>query len=94
MTDAVKKDLFTLHLDLIDTLFAYIANDDEGHEGLAGAMLPGTNMFVPLIGADLKRVISLRELAQISANQSGMTIRLYHFTERQLIDTIEPQKKP
>jgi hypothetical protein len=78
----------------IDSMWAFVATDKDGTEGIpafqSGAML------LPLVGADMQRIESMRPIAQTLADERGITIKLVHFTNRQEIETITPAttKKP
>lgn len=80
-------------MDQITTLFAYIARDADGNEGLAAFFSQEHSMWMPLVGADCDRVASLRDAAEFIAKQSGQTLHLYHFTLRELKETIEPPRQ-
>lgn len=71
----------------IETMFAYVANDDEG-EGIAAHFTPGTG-WMPLVGADMDRMNSLRPIAQALADKGGQDIRLVQFQTRVEIDLIK-----
>lgn len=45
----------------IDELYAFVAIDKEGHEGILGMTTAGG--WVPLIGADLARIESIKPYA-------------------------------
>lgn len=47
---------------------------------------------MPLIAADAERVASLEKIAQQLADTTGKTISLVHFTHREEIRTIEPNR--
>lgn len=46
----------------INEIYAFIATEDGG-EGIVGAKMPGTDLMLPFIGADLERVESLKKIA-------------------------------
>ncbi len=75
----------------IDEIFAFISVDDKGNEGVC-AFVNGTQM-VPMIGADMKRLESLRPIARQLAGQeefTGKKIRLVKFKVREEMEIIEP----
>lgn len=82
-------DPFKLHLNEITTLYAFIARDEAGNEGVAAFITPG-GMAMPLVGADLARIESLMPIAKQIATVSGQTLHLCHFTQRELIASICP----
>lgn len=77
----------------IDTMYAFIAVDDEG-EGICGFANPRTGMWMPMVGADLERIAELRPMAQEVANRSGKRLVLAHFTSRVDQEVIEPRGFP
>lgn len=83
-------DPFKLHLDEITTLYAFIARDKDGNEGVAAFFPPGGDIAMPLVGADLARIELLMPIANLLATVSGQTLHLYHFTQRDLIASICP----
>jgi hypothetical protein len=74
----------------ITTLTAYISVDKDGEEGVLGASLPGTDMFMPLIGADHARIVSYKPLAEQIAKASGMRVVLAQFSVRTDLEEIIP----
>lgn len=68
----------------IEELFAFVGCDDDGDEGLL-AMYDG-RVWVPLIGADMERIKSLRPRAD---EISVMTGRPYKLLKFKLVGTIE-----
>lgn len=74
----------------IDTVFAFITEDaGPGDEGILAATFPN-GMTMPLVGADLARVDSLREVAQSLCNKFGKPVRLVHFKEMEEVETLIP----
>jgi len=70
----------------ITELYAWIGIDPHsGDEGVLGADIPGMGMM-PLIGADLTRVESLREWAELVGRTTGQRFRLKRYV---LTDTLE-----
>jgi hypothetical protein len=76
----------------ITELFAFICTDENGDEGIPAINLIG--MVMPLIGADRKRIESLREAGQDSANKTGRQVRIAVFRGMEVIEVLEPQPKP
>lgn len=71
----------------ISEIFAFIATDDEGTEGVISMTTPllGT---VPLLGADPARIESLRPVAEETARTTGVPIVLARFRSREDEETI------
>ncbi len=77
----------------ITELYAFVV-DDTGpdDEGVIGENIGG--QWMPFMGADLERVRSLmEERAQRIADKLGKQIRIYRFSQKEQIGTIEPRGK-
>lgn len=72
----------------IDSMFAFVAIDDDGTEGVIGVYTP--DGWLPLVGADMERVQQLRPLAQMTAKQTGAPVLLLHFTQRTEVEVLRP----
>jgi len=66
----------------IDALYAWVATDPDGGEGVCGANIPGLGGMVPLVGADMDRVKSLRPFAEATRAASAYPVRLVRFSRR------------
>lgn len=75
--------------DKITELFAFICTDENGDDGIPAMHLMGIAM--PLVGADLKRVESLRVHGQQAANNTQRPVRIAVFRSMEIIETLEPQ---
>lgn len=75
----------------IETLYAFIVRDDDGTEGIVGSLMPD-GRWMPLVGADTKRIESLEPFAQEAADATGKTIQIVHFTKREHVRNIEPNR--
>lgn len=73
---------------VIKEIYAFVSCDDGG-EGVCA--FNANNGWLPLIGADMDRVTSLKEIAQKIANETGQNITLAIFDNRQDIETIKPE---
>lgn len=66
----------------IEEMYAFVAEDsgpdDEGIVGINTA-----TGWMPLVGADMARVESLKPIAKGIAAQTGKKIKLVHFTNRE-----------
>jgi dihydroorotase-like cyclic amidohydrolase len=77
----------------IDKMFAFIAEDNGPEdEGVCAFQTPG-GMWFPLVGADMKRVDSLRKIAVQICEESGKPIHLVEFSVRREIEVIEPARE-
>lgn len=74
----------------IEQMFAFVVVDDDGTEGIPAFMGPD-RVAMPLTGADMERVESLRPLAQKIATQLGKPITLVRFENRTEVEVIKPQ---
>lgn len=62
---------------VVDELFAFVAVDDDGDEGVMAALMGGT--WYPLVAADLIRVQQFAPLANAAAKETGVEYKLKHF---------------
>jgi hypothetical protein len=76
-----------LHPFRIDEVFVFIVTDGEG-EGVPA--IRHDDMVLPLFGADVARVESLKAAAARVARQSGKAVKLVRFTQRQELATFDP----
>ncbi len=73
----------------IDALFAFISVDEGPEdEGIVAARMG--NMWMPLVGADMDRVESLKPLAVGVARLTGKRIVLAKFSVREDLEELEP----
>jgi len=76
-----------MNMPKIDVMYAFIAVDKEPNdEGVVAAFLNGA--WMPLVGADMKRVESLKLLAQNIAKATGKKITLAKFQAREDVEVI------
>lgn len=64
----------------IDAIYAWVATDPDGGEGICSFQLGDTHM--PLVGADMDRIKSLRRFAESVRRISGYPVRLVRFGSR------------
>lgn len=62
---------------VVDELFAFIAVDDDGDEGVMAALMGDTMM--PLVFADLTRLPTFAPIADNIAKAAGIDYKLKHF---------------
>jgi hypothetical protein len=74
--------------DVIDVLYAYIAQDQNGNEGICG--FQSVEGWMPLVFSNRARSLAGRLIAQDIARQTGETIRLVKFSSREVLEVIEP----
>lgn len=72
----------------IDEMFAFIVLDDDGTEGIPAIPGPG-GVALPMVGADMARIESLRPFAENAARRMGKTVSLVKFTNRVHLEDIE-----
>jgi len=74
----------------IEQMYAFVCEDsgpeDEGIIGMQTGM-----GWMPLVGADMARVKSLRPIAETIARSSGKPVKLLRFTTREEIEIIRAQ---
>lgn len=81
MTDKLK----------IEKLYCFIAEEEAG-EGVTA--FHSGHGWIPMVGADMKRVDDLMDIAQAIADRSGQTITLCEFSVRTELEVIEPKTTP
>jgi hypothetical protein len=80
--------------DVIDEIFAFVVLDaGDGNEGVIG-FRTADGTWMPMLGADMKRIDSLRPLAQSIADRSGVTVSLRRFSARTDLETLTPREEP
>ena len=77
----------------IEEMYAFIVEDTgPDDEGVIAIQSPpgddGTTLWLPLVGADMARVNSLRPTALGIARQLGKPVKLVHFSNRQDLEII------
>ena len=73
----------------ITEMFAFIAEDqDQDDEGVTACNVGG--VWMPLVGADMARIDSLRPAAQAIASITGKRVKLVRFTQRQEVEILSP----
>lgn len=72
----------------ITSLYAWIATEADGGEGLPAmhTVIDGQEYFMPLMGADMARIKSLRGKAELVARRGNVRLRLCRF---QLVDELD-----
>lgn len=73
----------------IDEMYAFITEDNGPEdEGIIGIKTPG-GIWMPLVGADMERIESLRLVARDISRNLGKPVRLIRFTNREELELIE-----
>jgi len=72
----------------INQLFAFVLVDDDGTEGVP-AFGDGRGVLMPLMGADMARVDSLKQLVATDPMFRGRRITLLRFGHRETIGVID-----
>lgn len=73
----------------ITEMYAFVCEDGPGDEGVLG-ILGEDGKWLPLVGADMERVDSLRPLVLELARVTKKPVRLLHFTHMETIEVINP----
>lgn len=69
-------------------MYAFVVEDSgPDDEGIVG-MSTGSS-WMPLVGADMARVDSLRPIAVSIAKRTGKKVKLLHFTKRTELEIIQ-----
>ena len=74
----------------IEKMFAFIAEETPNDEGVIAMSMPN-GTWMPLVGADMARVESLRRVAQDTATRTGKNVILIEFSVRKDLETIKPK---
>lgn len=78
----------------IKTLWAYaIVNPEDDEEGIPAfmcEMIPGEEVFMPMVAADRKRIDALRTAAVRAGKAQGVPVRLLRFKFETVEEVIEP----
>ena len=70
----------------IDKMYAFVAEDKNGDEGVIG--MQTNSGWMPLVGADMKRINSLIPIVQNIVNQTNHPVKILMFSDRKEIDEI------
>ena len=76
-------------MPVIKEIFAYCAYDEPGDEGIIGWQTPD-KVWIPLVGADIKRMESLRPIAVRIGKSTGKIVNLKRF---KLVNMIQVTKR-
>jgi hypothetical protein len=71
----------------IKEVFAYVAPDGEGNEGLAGVEIPGAG-WLPLAASTREGADLLLPVVQVLIKKIGKPIKLVKFSNREEIGTV------
>jgi len=74
----------------VEQMFAFIVIDDDGTEGIPAVQTKsmGFPTFLPLVGADMARIDSLRHFAVQVAREMKKPVTLVKFTHREEVEVI------
>lgn len=76
----------------IEQMYAFIVEDtgpdDEGVVAIQSEEGDYGRIWLPLVGADMARVNSLKPLAAGIGNQIGKKVKLVHFTNREELEVV------
>ena len=70
----------------ITALYAWIATNPNGGEGVCSTQIGDTHM--PMVGADIDRMKSLRKHAEFVRKATGFPVRLVRFASREDIEEL------
>lgn len=67
---------------IINEIFAFVATEKDGSEGIIGARL-GEDQWMPFVGADMDRVRSLYPIAEQVSRVAGRPFKILKFSNKQ-----------
>jgi hypothetical protein len=67
----------------IESIWAYVSEDEKGEEGICGFNDPRTNQWIPMIAADETRLKSLKPFAHQIAIVTKRKVKLVKFSIRE-----------
>ncbi len=73
----------------IDEIYAFITVEPHGEEL---CVFKVDDIVVPLASHKTEHVAELREIAREYVRDTGTAVKLVHFCERRLFETIEPDR--
>jgi len=73
----------------INCLYAWVAQEKDGGEGVVGGVVPGFG-GTPFIGADMERMESYRPIVAEMAAFMGLEIMLVRFAVRSDLEAVSP----
>lgn len=76
----------------VDEVYCFIARNKDGDEGIPAIQLG--NLMMPMVGADMDRVLSLMGFAKTMAKEGSVTIELVKFSNRTHVETIRADDAP
>lgn len=71
----------------ITAIYAWVATEAEGGEGIP-AILLNDGAWMPLIGADIDRVKSLKKYAEQHRRDTGQPVRLVRFSKTEDLEVL------
>ena len=72
----------------IESIWAYVSEDEKGVEGICGFNDPRTSQWVPMIAADEERLKALRPFAHQISVVTRQKVKLVKFHTREDIGAI------
>lgn len=71
----------------ITEMWAWVCTEEDGGEGIPAIDIGG--MVMPLIGADRKRIESLRKYAEQVVNEKSYPVKLMKFSNMEVVELID-----
>ncbi len=78
----------------ITEMYAFVILDDgmgKGDEGIPALSLPGIPFPMPMVGADMERVESLKKAATEAGLAQHGKIEIRRFTNMEVVETLESE---
>ena len=86
-----SRNIKEVKVPRIEQMYAFIAEEGPDDEGVIGM---NTRLgWMPLVGADMARVKSLRQMALQVAREAGKPVKLLRFTRREELEVLNKEGK-
>lgn len=71
---------------VIDQMYAFVATDKNGDEGIIG--MNTADGWLPLVGADMERIDSLKRIAREAGIQAQVKVKLIKFSAMEVLEEL------
>lgn len=80
-------------MPIIEKLWAYIATEEDGGEGVCAFYNQKEDTWMPMIGADEARIRSFKSIAEEIADNTNTPIMLVEFSTRTDVEIVIPDEE-
>lgn len=80
-------------MPIIEKLWAYVATEEDGGEGVCAFYNEKSDMWMPMIGADEERMLSLKSVAKKIADNTNTPVTLVEFSVRKDLEVVKDKQK-